>query len=79
MRVTRSVLNTLSSVEISGSESIGIGNSQQLTATVFPERLNNNSGVTRDWGIYDSATDSIVFATDSEPSSNGFITVDKNG
>lgn len=79
MRVTRSVLNTLSSVEISGSESIGIGNSQQLTATVFPERLNNNSGVTRDWGIYDSATDSIVFATDTEPASNSFITVDKNG
>lgn len=79
MKVTRSVLNTLSSVEISGSTVIGIGVSQQLVATVNPNRLNSNSGVVRTWGVKAASSDEIIWATKEEPATNGFVTVDVNG
>lgn len=79
MKVTRSLISSLSSVEISGSTAIGIGVSQQLVATVNPNRLNNNSSVVRNWGIKNTETGEIDFATADAPATNGFITIDSNG
>lgn len=79
MKVTRSIISSLSSVEISGSTAIGIGVSQQLVATVNPTRLNNNSGVVRTWGVKDPSSDEIIWATADTPATNGFVTVDVNG
>lgn len=79
MKVTRSLISSLSSVEISGSTAIGIGVSQQLVATVNPNRLNNNSSVVRNWGIKNPETGEIDFATADAPVTNGFITIDSNG
>lgn len=79
MKVTRSIVSSLSSVEISGSTAIGIGVSQQLVATVNPNRLNNNSSVVRTWGVKDASSDEIIWATADTPATNGFVTVDANG
>lgn len=79
MKVTRSIINTLSSVEISGSTAIGIGVSQQLVATVNPSRLNNNSSVVRTWGIKDPSSDEVIWATAEDPATNGFVTIDSKG
>ncbi len=62
IKVTRPIIANISSVEITGDSAIGIGNSSSYTATVFPERLNNSSSVSREWGYVDAATGEYVSA-----------------
>ena len=79
MKVTRTIISSLSSVEISGYENLGIGSTETLTADVFPTRLNTSSSVTRNWGIYNEETKEPVFATSSSPVANNIASIDSAG
>ena len=79
IKVVRSVVGSLSSVEISGNTSVGVGLSETLVADVLPARLNTSLLVSREWGIYDEHTDSITYASKNSPAVGSFISVDENG
>ena len=79
VKVSRNVIASLTSVEIEGNSVLGIGEVSSYTSRVHPDRLNTNNSVERQWGVFDDNSNTVIYATDSAPASNGIITVDKNG
>lgn len=79
IKVTRPLSATISSIEISGNNSLGIGDTETYVATVFPERLNNSSGVSREWGIVDAVTGEYIAATPDTPAQNDTASVSSDG
>lgn len=79
IKVTRPMIASVSSVEISGNSSLGIGESTTYDATVFPSRLNTSSSVTREWGIVDAFSGEYIPASSGNPAVNEVAGVDENG
>ncbi len=79
IKVTRPISATISSVEISGGSSLGIGESGSYTATVFPERLNNSSSVSREWGIVDAITGEYIPSSANSSAQNETAQVASDG
>lgn len=80
MRVTRSLVNaSVSSVEISGDEILGIGVGAQYTADVYPSRLNTSSNVSRQWGIIDASTGTQIPATADTPAQDAAVSITADG
>lgn len=79
IKVTRPIVASVSSVEISGDSSLGVGGTATYTATVFPERLNTSSSVTREWGIVDAVSGTYIPASSGNPAVNNVATVNSDG
>lgn len=80
IKVTRSLLSSsVSSVEISGDEILGIGAGAQYTADVLPARLNTSSDVSRQWGIVDAATGEYIPATADTPAQDAAASITSTG
>lgn len=80
VKVSRVVVNaTLSSVEIDSADAVPLGADTQITANVFPARLNTNSGVQREFGLIDPLTGETVWATADAPAVNGMASINSNG
>ncbi len=79
IKVTRPIVSALTSIEIEGNTVLGIGVTEVYTSRVSPDRLNTSTSVNREWGVYDDASDTIVYATADTPATNGIISVDSNG
>ena len=80
VKISRNIIgDTINSVEINGYENIALSETNKYTADVTPSRLNSNSSVVREWGIYDSQTGELVLATADAPADNGFASIDTNG
>lgn len=80
IKVTRELINvTVSSVEITGDEILGIGSGAQYTATVSPTRINTSSSLSRQWGVVDSVSGEYIAATTDTPATDGVISIDSNG
>lgn len=80
LKINKNVVGgTINSVEINGYENVALNETNKYTADVTPSRLNSNSGVVREWGIYNSQTDELVMATSDTPADNGFASIDSNG
>ncbi len=80
LKINKNVIGaTINNVEINGYENIALNETNKYTADVTPARLNSNSDVMREWGLYDSQTGELVMATADNPADNGFATLDTNG
>ena len=80
LKINKNVVGgTINSVEINGYENVALNETNKYTADVTPSRLNSNSGVVREWGIYNSQTNELVIATADTPADNGFASIDSNG
>ncbi len=79
IKVTRPVVNTIASVEISGDDSLAIGTTATYIATVKPDRINTSSSVKREWGIIDPLTNEKIIATAENPATDGVASVDVDG
>ncbi len=79
IKVTRPVVNSISSVEIEGDDSLAVNTSYTYIATIKPDRINNSSSVKREWGIIDPFTNQPVLAAADTPATDGAISVDVNG
>ena len=80
LKINKNVIGgTINSVEINGYDNVALNETNKYTADVTPSRLNSNSGVTREWGVYDSETNELVMATSDTPADNGFASLDSNG
>ncbi len=78
--VSRSLLgSTISGVNISGETALGIGTSATYTSTIAPTRLNGNSDVIKNWGIINPVTGEKIYATSSEPATDGISSMTSNG
>ncbi len=79
IKVTRPIINTIASVEISGDDSLAIGTTGEYIATVKPDRINTSSGVTREWGVIHPVNSEKLIATADAPATDGVVSVDVNG
>ncbi len=80
LKISKNVIGaTINSVTINGYDDVGIGETNEYTADVTPDRLNSNSDVVREWGLYHSQTGELVMATEDTPADNGFAVLDSNG
>ena len=80
LKINRNIIgDTINSVEINGYENIALNETNKYTADVTPVRLNTNTGVVRQWGLYDSQSGELVLATADTPADNGFASIDSNG
>lgn len=80
IQVTRSLLNTtVSSVEISGDEILGIGVGAQYTANIYPSRLNASTSVSRQWGIVDAVSGEYIPATTDTPAQDSAVSITADG
>lgn len=79
IKVTRPVSSSLTSIEISGSEVLGLGETQTYTSRVTPDRLNTSSSVSREWGVFDYDTGEVIWATAEAPATDGVSSVDYQG
>lgn len=80
LKINRNIVgDTINSVEINGYEDIALNETNKYTADVTPARLNSNSGVSREWGLYDSETNELIMASADSPADNGFASMDANG
>ena len=80
LKINRNIIgDTINNVEINGYTDIALNEVNKYTADVTPARLNSNSGVVREWGLYDSQTGELVIATADVPADNGFAVIDVNG
>lgn len=79
IKVVRSIIGTLSSVEISGNTSVGIGLTETLSASVLPARLDTSALVSREWGIYNEKTETVDYAAKNSPAIGSYISIDSNG
>lgn len=80
LKISKNVIGaTINNVEINGYENIALNESNKYTADVTPARLNSNSDIIREWGLYDSQTGELVMAAADAPANNGFATLDTNG
>ena len=80
LKINRNIIgDKINSVEINGYENIALNETNKYTADVTPVRLNTNTGVVRQWGLYDSQSGKLVLATADTPADNGFASIDSNG
>ncbi len=79
IKVSRPLIASISSVEISGDQSLGIGEVCTYTGTVFPERLNTSTSVSREWGIVDAVTGEYIPASQNAPAINAVASVSADG
>ena len=79
IKVSRPLVASVSSVEVSGAQSLGIGEAYTYTGTVFPERLNTSSSVSREWGIVDALTGEYIPALKNAPAINEVASVSADG
>lgn len=80
LKINRNIIgDKINSVEINGYENIALNETNKYTADVTPVRLNTNTGVVRQWGLYDSQSGELVLATADTPADNGFASIDSNG
>ena len=80
LKINRNIIgDKINSVEINGYENIALNETNKYTADVTPVRLNTNTGVVRQWGLYDSQSGKLVLATADTPADNGFASIDVNG
>ncbi len=78
--VTRSLTsNSISSVEISGDEILGIGVGAQYTADILPSRLNTSSSVSRVWGVVDPISGEYIPASADTPAQDAIVSVSSVG
>lgn len=78
--VTRSLTsNSISSVEISGDEILGIGAGAQYTADILPSRLNTSSSVSRVWGVVDPISGDYIPATADTSAQDAIVSVSSSG
>ncbi len=79
IKVSRPLVANISSVEVSGDSVLGIGEEFTYTGTVFPERLNTSSSVSREWGIVDAVTGEYIPASQNTPAVNSVARVSADG
>ncbi|MDD6665654.1 MAG: Ig-like domain-containing protein [Eubacterium coprostanoligenes] len=80
LKINRNIIGEkINSVEINGYENIALNETNKYTADVTPVRLNTNTGIVRQWGLYDSQSGELVLATADTPADNGFASIDSNG
>lgn len=80
LKINKNIIGaTINSVTINGYDTVGIGETNEYTADVTPDRLNLNSDVVREWGLYHSQTGDLIMASADTPADNGFATIDSNG
>ncbi len=80
LKINKNVIGaTITGVEINGYENVAVNETNKYTADVTPERLNSNSAVIREWGLYHSQTGELIMATADSPADNGFATIDTDG
>lgn len=80
LKINKNIIGaTITGVSINGYDTVGIGETNEYTADVTPDRLNSNSDVVREWGLYHSETGELITATADTPADNGFATLDSNG
>lgn len=80
LKISRNVIGaTITGVEINGYDTVALGETNKYTADVTPDRLNSNSDVVREWGLYHSQTGELIMASADTPADNGFATLDSSG
>lgn len=80
LKVSRvGVTGNLSAVEIAGPDAIPVGSVTEYKSNVTPARLNENKSLYREWGVINRLTGETLWATDENPASDNFISVDTNG
>lgn len=80
LKVTRAgVTGNLSSVEIAGPDAIPVGSVTEYKSNVTPARLNENKSLHREWGLINHLTGETLWATDENPVTDNFISIDSNG
>jgi len=80
LKVTRvGVTGNLSAVEISGPDAISIGSVTEYKSNVTPARLNENKSLYREWGLINHLTGETLWATDENPVTDNYISIDSNG
>lgn len=80
LKVTRvGVTGNLSAVEIAGPDAIPVGSVTEYKSNVTPARLNENKSLYREWGLINHLTGETLWATDENPVTDNFISVDSQG
>lgn len=80
LTVTRvGVTGNLSAVEIEGPDAIPVGSVTEYKSNVTPARLNENKSLYREWGLINHLTGETLWATDGNPVTDNYISVDSNG
>lgn len=80
LKVTRvGVTGNISAVEIAGPDAIPVGSVTQYKSNVTPARLNENKSLYREWGLINRLTGETLWATDENPVTDNFISIDSNG
>lgn len=80
LKINRNIIGEkINGVEIKGYDNVALNETNKYTANITPSRLNSNSGVVREWGLYNTQTGDLVLATSDSPASNGFATIDTTG
>lgn len=80
LKVTRvGVTGNLSAVEIAGPDAIPVGSVTEYKSNVTPARLNENRSLYREWGLINRLTGETLWATDENPVTDNFISIDSNG
>lgn len=80
LKINKNVIGaTITGVEINGYDDVAVNETNKYTADVTPERLNSNSAVIREWGLYHSQTGELIIASSDSPADNGFATIDTDG
>lgn len=80
LKVARSgVTGNLSAVEIAGPDAISVGSVTEYKSNVTPARLNENKSLYREWGVINRLTGETIWATDENPATDNYISVDSNG
>lgn len=78
--VSRNLLNsTISGVEIIGEPVIPNNASSEYTLKITPDRLNTSSSVSREWGLLDSMTGEVIWATAETPAETNLATMTAEG
>lgn len=73
------VTGNLSAVEITGPDAIPIGSVTEYKSNVTPARLNENKSLYREWGLINHLTGETIWATDENPATDNFISIDSKG
>ncbi len=79
IKVSRPLIANISSVQVTGDSVLGVGETFTYKGTVFPERLNTSSSVTREWGIVDAVTGEYIPAKQNSPAANKVASVSADG
>lgn len=80
LKVTRvGVTGNLSAVEIAGPDAIPVGSVTEYKSNVTPARLNENKSLYREWGLMNHLTGETLWATDENPVTDNFISIDSKG